>query len=152
MTIWDCRLLTPQPWFALPAVRALCMSSPAYAREIRGLRGLRPWNTFLAATAICRKADDPQPRIEVVVAPLERDPQKWSALPWRFASSGDLLALNRLDREGVRWRLRTLRDLLQSYAMHSIPEMLAPDAAAAAPTHAACCGGVRSATASAGCS
>jgi hypothetical protein len=131
--IWDGRLLTPQPWFALPAVRALCMSSPAYAREIRGLRGLRPWSSFLAANAIGRKADEPEPRIEVVVAQLERDPQKWSALPWRFASSGDPLALNRLDREGVRWRLRTLRDLLQSYAMHSIPEMLAPDGARCGP-------------------
>jgi hypothetical protein len=131
--IWDGRLLTPQPWFALPAVRALCLSSPAYAREIRGLSGLRPWNRFLAGTAIGRKADEPEPRVEVVVAPLERDPQKWSALPWRFASSGDPLALDPLDREGVRWRLRTLRDLLQSYATHSIPEMLAPDGARCGP-------------------
>jgi hypothetical protein len=54
-------------------------------------------------------------------------------LPWRFASSGDPLTLDRLDREGVRWRLRTLRDLLQSYATHSIPEMLAPDGARCGP-------------------
>ena len=131
--IWDGRLLTPQPWFALPAVRALCISSPAYAREIRGLRGLRPWTSFLAGTAIGRKADEPEPRIEVVVAPFERDPQKWSALPWQFAGSGDPLMLNRLDREGVRWRLRTLRDLLHSYATHAIPEMLAPDGTRCGP-------------------
>jgi hypothetical protein len=131
--IWDGRLLTPQPWFALPAVRALCISSPAYAREIRGLPGLRPWNRFFAATAIGRKAGEREPRIEVVVTPFERDPQKWSASPWRFAGSGEPLVLNRLDREGVRWRLRTLRDLLHSYATRAIPEMLAPDGARCGP-------------------
>jgi hypothetical protein len=131
--IWDGRLLTPQPWFALPAVRALCISSPAYARQIRGLPDLRPWNSFLAATAIGRKAGEREPRIEVVVAPFERDPQKWGALPWRFAGSGNPLMLNRLDREGVGWRLRTLRDLLHSYATHAIPEMLAPDGTRCGP-------------------
>jgi hypothetical protein len=40
---------------------------------------------------------------------------------------------NRLDREGVWWRLRTLRDLLHSYATHAIPEMLAPDGARCGP-------------------
>jgi hypothetical protein len=131
--IWDGRLLTPQPWFALPAVRALWLSSPAYAREVRGLPGLRPWNSFLAATAIGRKADEREARIEVVVAPFERDPQKWSALPWRFAGRGEPLTLDLLDREGVRWRLRTLRDLLHSYATRSIPEMLAPDGGRCGP-------------------
>jgi hypothetical protein len=131
--IWDGRLLTPQPWFALPAVRALCISSPAYARQIRGLPDLRPWNSFLAATAIGRKAGEREPRIEVVVAPFERDSQKWGALPWRFAGSGNPLMLNRLDREGVGWRLRTLRDLLHSYATHAIPEMLAPDGTRCGP-------------------
>src|SRR5258708_9852706 len=50
--IWDSRRLTPRSWFALPAVRCLAMTSPAYAREIQGLPGLRPWNFFLVATAI----------------------------------------------------------------------------------------------------
>jgi hypothetical protein len=131
--IWDGRLLTPQPWFALPAVRALCISSPAYAREIRGLPGLRPWNSFLAATAIGRKAGEREPRIELVIAPFESDPQKWSALPWRFAGTGEPLMLSRLDCEGVGWRLRTLRDLLHSYATHAVPEMLAPDGARCGP-------------------
>ena len=131
--MWDARRLTPQPWFALPAVRALCISSPAYAREIRGLPGLRPWNSFLAATAIGEEAGERERRIEVVVAPFERDPQKWSALPWRFAGSGEPLMLDRQDREGVRWQLRTLRNLLRSYATYASPEMLAPDGARCGP-------------------
>ena len=40
---------------------------------------------------------------------------------------------NWLDREGVWWRLKTLRDLLHSYATHAIPEMLAPDGARCGP-------------------
>ena len=40
---------------------------------------------------------------------------------------------NWLDREGVWWRLKTLRDLLHSYATHTIPEMLAPDGARCGP-------------------
>ena len=70
--IWDARRLSSQPWFALPAVRALSASSPAYAREIRGLPVLRPWNRFLAATAIGRKLGEGDSRSEVVVAPFEQ--------------------------------------------------------------------------------
>jgi hypothetical protein len=48
--MWDARPLTSRPWFDFPAVRPLAVTSPAYAREIKSLPGLRPWNFFLAAT------------------------------------------------------------------------------------------------------
>jgi hypothetical protein len=125
--MWDGSRLTPQPWLALPAVRALAASSPAYAREISGLSGLRPWSRFLAATAIGRKPGERDCRSEVVVAPFEQDPERWATLAWRFLGSGEPLRLDRPDDEGVQWRLRTLRNLLRAYAQHAIPEMLAPD-------------------------
>jgi hypothetical protein len=131
--MWDGRLFTPRPWFTLPAVRALSVSSPAYAREMTGLPGLRPWNRFLAATAIGRKSGEREPRTEVVIAPFELEPERWAALSWRFANSGEPVLLDRLDVEGVQWRLRTLRDLLSSYVTHAIPEMLAPDGTRCGP-------------------
>jgi hypothetical protein len=131
--IWDGERLSPQPWFALPAVRALTASSPAYAREISGLAGLPPWNRFLAAIAIGRKPGEGESRREVVVAPFEQDPQRWATSSWRFVGSGKTLRLDRPDDEGVEWRLRTLRDLLSAYAGHAIPEMSAPDGAPCGP-------------------
>ena len=125
--ILDARRLSPQTLFPLPAVRALTASSPAYAREISGLPGLRPWNRFLAATAIGRKLGEGDFRSEVVVAPFEGDPQRLATSPWRFVGSGEPLLLAGPDREGVQWKLRTLRDLLCACARHAIPEMLAPD-------------------------
>jgi hypothetical protein len=62
-----------------------------------------------------------------VVAPFERDPEKWAALDWRLGESGKAVPLDRLDSEGVRWRLRTLKDFLLQYIQHPIAEMLAPD-------------------------
>jgi hypothetical protein len=63
----------------------------------------------------------------VVVAPFERDPEKWAVLDWRFGESSKAVPLDRPDSEGVRWRLRTLRDFLLQYVQHPIAEMLAPD-------------------------
>jgi hypothetical protein len=131
--MWDGDRLSPQPWFALPAVRSLTASSPAYAREIGGLSGLRPWSRFLAATAIGWKPGEGKSRSEVVVAPFEQDPQRWGTLAWRFVGSGKPVPLNRADDGGVVWKLRTLRDLLSAYARHAIPEMLAPDGAPCGP-------------------
>jgi hypothetical protein len=131
--MWDASRLTPKPWFTLPAVRALTASSPAYAREISGIPGLRPWSRFLAATAIGRKPGERDRRSEVVVAPFEHDPQRWATLSWRFVGSGRPLLLDRADDEGVQWKLRTLRDLLSAYAGHAIPEMLAPDGTPCGP-------------------
>jgi hypothetical protein len=50
-----------------------------------------------------------------------------SHLSWRFTESGDAVSFDEPDGEGFRWRLRTLRDFLSSYARQAIPEMLAPD-------------------------
>jgi hypothetical protein len=109
------------------------VSSPAYAREMKGLPGLRPWNRYLAATAIGRKSGERVPRTEVVIAPFERDPQRLAGLAWRFANSGEPVPLDRPDSDGVWWRLRTFRDLLSSYVTHAIPEMLAPDGTRCGP-------------------
>jgi hypothetical protein len=125
--IWDGRRLIPKPWFALPAVRTLTASSPAYAREVSGLPELRPWDRFLAASVIGRKPDEGDSRSEVVVAPFEPDPQRWATLSWRFVGSGEPVPLNHTDDDGVVWKLRTFRELLKGYAGHAIPEMLAPD-------------------------
>ena len=35
--LWDGRRLSPRPWFNIPAVRQLAVTSPAYAQQIRGL-------------------------------------------------------------------------------------------------------------------
>jgi hypothetical protein len=131
--IWDARPLTPRPWFALPAVRRLAMTSPAYARQMKGLPHSRPWNFFLAATVIGWKSGERERRTAVVVAPFERDPTKWATLPWRVAESGEPVSFARLDSDGVRWRLRTLQDFLMSYARHPIPEMPAPDGSRCGP-------------------
>jgi hypothetical protein len=154
--MWDARSSTARLWFDFPAVRRLAMTSPVYAREIKGLPGLRPWNFFLASTAIgrhqpqlCppRKPEVPtmrdlrprslrkpsfavtplKPRTAIVIAPFERDPEKWAGLDWRFAESGEPVPFGAPDNEGFEWHLRTLRDFLSSYAHHPIPEMLAPD-------------------------
>jgi hypothetical protein len=130
--MWDAHPLTPRPWFDLPAVRRLAVTSPAYAREIKGLRGLRPWNSLLVATAIGRKPGD-EPRTAAAVAPFERDPKKWRAFSWRFAESGEPVPFDGPDDQGCQWRLRTLRDFLSSYARHPIPEMLAPDGSRCGP-------------------
>jgi hypothetical protein len=63
----------------------------------------------------------------VVVAPFERDPDKWAVLDWRFGESGKAVPLDRPDSDGARWRLRTLKDFLMQYIQHPIAEMLAPD-------------------------
>ena len=125
--------LSPRPWFHLPAVRSLAVTSPAFARQMRGTTTVQPWNSFLAATAIGRKSGEQAPRRAVAVAPFERDPEKWAALPWRFADSGELVPFDRRDNEGVRWRLRMLRDFLTSYAQHPASEMLAPDGSRCGP-------------------
>ena len=67
--MWDALPLTPRPWFDLPAVRRLGLTTPAYAREIKGFHGLRPWNSFLVATAIGRKPDN-EPRTAVANASI----------------------------------------------------------------------------------
>jgi hypothetical protein len=130
--MWDARPLTPRPWFEYPAVRHLAATTPGYAREIRGFQGVRPWNSFLVATAIGRKLDN-EPWTAVVVAPLERDPEKWASLPWRFAETGEPVSFDKPDAQGSEWRLRTLRDFLSSYARHPIREMLAPDSSRCGP-------------------
>jgi hypothetical protein len=100
---------------------------------MKGLPHSRPWNLFLAATVIGRKSGERERRTAVAMAPFEPDPEKWAALPWRFAESGEPVPLDRLDSGGVRWRLRTLQDFLTSYARHAIPEMLAPDGSRCGP-------------------
>jgi hypothetical protein len=129
---WDSRQLTPRSWFALPAVRCLTMTSPAYAREIKGLPALRPWNFFLVATATGRKPGMEQ-QTAMVIAPFERDPEKWAGLDWRFAESGEPVPFDGPDSDGVRWSLRTLREFLENYARHPIAEMLAPDGSRCGP-------------------
>jgi hypothetical protein len=131
--MWDSPLLMRRSWFALPAVRCLSLTSPAYAREMKALAGMRPWNSFLVAFVIGRKSDEPAPRTSVVVAPFERDPDKWAVLDWRFGESGKAVPLDRRDNEGVRWRLRTLKDFLLQYIQHPIAEMLAPDGSPCGP-------------------
>jgi hypothetical protein len=131
--MWDFRQPTHRPWLDLPAVRALSATSPAFAHEIKGLPGLRPWNFFLVATAIGQKPGLQESRTEVAVAPFERDPEKWLTLPWRFAASGEPIPFGKPDSEGFGWRLRTLRDFLSSYARHPIPEMLAADGSRCGP-------------------
>jgi hypothetical protein len=125
--IWDGRLLTRRSRFALPAVRCLSLTSPGYLREMKALAGMRPWNSFLVSFVIGHKSDEPRPRTAMVVAPFERDPEKWTALDWRFGESDKPVPLDRPDSEGVRWRLRTLRGSLSEYVQHPIAEMLAPD-------------------------
>ncbi len=95
--VWDGRLPTPRPWFNLPTVRQLAVTSPAHARQIRGLPNLRPWNFFLVASAIGRNASDHEAMSAVVVVPFERDPETWPSLDWRFAESGERLPLARPD-------------------------------------------------------
>jgi hypothetical protein len=124
--MWDGHRLTPRPWFDLPAVRPLAVSSPAYAREINGLSGLRPWNRFLVATAIGRKPQRDR-QIAIAIAPFERDPEKWAGLDWRFVESGERVPFDDPDSEGFEWRLRTLCEFLSSYGRNPVPEMLAPD-------------------------
>jgi hypothetical protein len=124
--IGDGTRLTPQPWHDLPAVRALPMTSPRYAAQIKGFPKLRPWAVLLAAIAVGRKPGEPL-RTATVLAPLEHDPQKWPGLSWRFADSGELVVFDAPDADGFAWRLRTLREFLTAYAHHPIPEMLAPD-------------------------
>jgi hypothetical protein len=130
--MWDARPLTPRPWFEFPAVRPLAVTSPAYAREIKGLRGLRPWNFFLVATAIGRKPGNGS-RTTVAVARYERDPERWTGLSWRFAENGEPVLFDKPDSEGFGWRLRTLEDFVFRYARHPISEMLAPDCSRCGP-------------------
>jgi hypothetical protein len=130
--MWDFRPLTPRPWFDLPALRRLAVTTPAYAREIKGLRGLRPWNSFLVATAIGRKPGK-ELRTAVAVAPFERDPERWTDLSWRFAENGEPVPFDAPDGDGFRWGFRTVRDFLHSYARHPIPEMLAFDGSRCGP-------------------
>jgi hypothetical protein len=131
--IWDGRLLTPRPWFGLPALRRLAITSPAIARDMKGLPNLRPWNSFLVGTALGRKPSEREPRTAVVVAPFEPDPERWADVPWRFADSGEPVQFGGADSNEIKWRLRTLREFLESYARHSIPEMLAPDGSRCGP-------------------
>jgi hypothetical protein len=63
----------------------------------------------------------------VVIAPFEPDPEKWAGLGWRFAESGETVPFDAPDNDGVWWSLRTLRQFLENYVRHPIPEMLAPD-------------------------
>jgi hypothetical protein len=160
--MWDAGPLTPRRWFNLPAIRRLAVTSPAYAREIKGMTHLRPWNFFLVATAIGQHRPQPcpprepelpivyeprlrslhrpssavapeKPRSAIAIAPFERDPERWATLPWRFTESGEPVSFDKPDGEGFQWRLRTLRDFLSSYARHPIPEMLAPDGSRCGP-------------------
>jgi hypothetical protein len=131
--LWDGRRLAMRPWFELPAVRKLAVTSPAHAQQIRGLPGLRPWNSILVANAIGRNANDSEPCRAVVVASFERDPAAWPSLEWRFAESGDHVPLDRQDTEGRSWRLLTLRERLSGYARHPIQEMLAFDGSRCGP-------------------
>jgi hypothetical protein len=125
--------LTPRPWFELPAVRSLALISPAYARQLKGLLNKRPWNRFLVATAICRVPGVREPTTAVVVAAYEPNPEKWGTLLWRFADSGELVPLGQPDAVGRCWRLRTLRQFVESYARHTIPEMLTADGSRCGP-------------------
>lgn len=125
--MWDHHRPTLRSWFTLPAVRCLSLTSPAYVREMGALAGVRPWNLFLVAIAIGYNPGDPAPKTAIVVAPFERYPEKWAPLDWRFGESGKPIPLDRPDSEGVRWRLRTLKDLLSEYVQNPIAEMLAPD-------------------------
>ena len=91
--MWDFRPLMPRSWFALPAVRCLSLTSPAYSREMKALAGMRPWNSFLVAFVIGHMSDEPGPRTALVVAPFEPDPEKWEVLDWRFGESDKAVPL-----------------------------------------------------------
>jgi hypothetical protein len=125
--MWDFRPPARRPWFALPALRCLSLTSPACSREMKALAGMRPWNSFLVASVLGTKSEEPELRTAVAVAPLEPDPKKWAALDWRFGETGKPVPLGRPDSQGVRWRLRTLERFLSDYVKHPIAEMLAPD-------------------------
>jgi hypothetical protein len=131
--IWDGRPLMPRHWFGFPAMRPLSLTSPAHARQIRGLFYLRPWNSVLVASAVGRHARDQRPSSALVVAAFTPDPERWANLDWRFAESGKPVPLDRPDPDGVRWRLVTSREFLSTYARHPIPEMLAPDGSPCGP-------------------
>jgi hypothetical protein len=131
--IWDGRLLTPRHWFGLPAMRQLSLTSPAHARQIRGLPRLRPWNSVLVASALGRSAHNRGPSSALVVAAFEEDPERWATLDWHFADTGKPVPLDRPDADDIRWRLVTLREFLSTYTRHPIPEMLAPDGSPCGP-------------------
>jgi hypothetical protein len=131
--MWDGRKLTARPWFELPAVRVLSLSSPAYAREFKALAATRPLTEFLVAIAIGHHPNEPLPRRAIVIAPFEPDPDKRSDLHWRFAESGELVPFDCPGPDGTRWRLRTMREFLSAFMQHPIPDMLAPDGSRCGP-------------------
>jgi len=130
--IWDGVPPSPRPWLKLPAVRRLALVSPEYARQITGLPNDRPWNSYMAATAIGQKPGE-ELRTALAIAPLEADPDKWAGLIWCFADTGEPVPLGAVGAAGFRWRLRTIQDFLTNYARHSIPEMLAHDGTPCGP-------------------
>jgi hypothetical protein len=136
--LWDARPLTALPSLKLPAVRCLAATTPAHVRGLDGLSHLRPWTRFLVAYAIGRRTTGRERSGQelltaLVVAPFDRDRERWPFLQWRFADSGEAVPLDRPDANGITWRLRTIRDFLTSYARHAIPEMLAPDGSRCGP-------------------
>lgn len=140
--LWE-RRRCDRPWMQRPCVRRMAATSPAVMRIFAALNseaaagrnqdaaepdeqehigGIRPFNFFIAATAIA-----PGGLTQCVVAPFERDPEKWSSLEWLRTDDGSVLPLGVPDRDGAVWRQKTVGEFLREYVNHSSPEWIGAD-------------------------
>jgi hypothetical protein len=120
---WDANA-PPIEWGGKPAIRRMAVSSPAVMNILKSLNNgpdgkslpfdqrVRPFNFFIAATARLPDGD------QAVVAPFERDPEKWSVLEWTKTNGEGALT-----NEEAKC-LKTIGQFLTNYMNHYSPEWL----------------------------
>lgn len=113
-------------WLSRPRVRRLAASTPATMKHLKTFNAgkpqeeqIHPFNFFITTTAIVRD-ENGKPVQQSVVAPFERDPEKWNRLNWVFTLTGEPLIQDAPEFIGFV----TVGKFLARYADHISPEWL----------------------------
>jgi hypothetical protein len=124
------------PGFELPAVGQITVSSPHLLRPFRAYNELRaasskvrPFNFLLSAhVAPFGLPQGADPTRFHLIAPFHLDPERWEVLPWVDVHSGEHHRVTTDHEQGAdRVVLRTYRDVVASYAVHTETKSLGPD-------------------------
>ena len=141
----------PLPFADRVAVGQITVSSPEVLRPLAKLNAgrsyegrVKPSNFILSChVASLGHPSDADTECFHLIAPYERDPRKWLALPWIDQYSGKQYRISTTLATGTRQiaRVKSYGDVLEEYEFHVEPSARMPAARRAASKRWGCCSG-----------